>query len=181
MSSWYKSNDLLSTDSLFSSGKASDSVESKENGTQAPKTSAPSKAVPAGAVVAGGGLFDDEDDDLFNGKSQQKSDTGKFVRIPSILQQSRFSWDPHPYFVCYFSAGKEKPKPKTTIDLFYEDDEDGDIFSDKHSVPVPAQSKKEAVVEQAKPPEKKVKINMITFNLVYLHMVLWHVEDSLHS
>ncbi|XP_019952665.2 WASH complex subunit 2 isoform X1 [Paralichthys olivaceus] len=121
-------------DSLFSSGKASDSVESKENGTQAPKTSAPSKAVPAGAVVAGGGLFDDEDDDLFNGKSQQKSDT----------------------------AGKEKPKPKTTIDLFYEDDEDGDIFSDKHSVPVPAQSKKEAVVEQTKPPEKKMPAGAIS-------------------
>ena len=45
-------------------------MESKENGTPVPKTSAPSKAVPAGAGV-GGGLFDDEEeeDNFFNGKS----------------------------------------------------------------------------------------------------------------
>lgn len=62
---------------------------------------------------------------------------------------------PHVCF-CFFAAGQEKPKPKKTIDLFNEDDEDGDIFSEKYSAPTPAQSKKEVVEEQVKPPEKKV-------------------------
>ncbi|KAF0027483.1 hypothetical protein F2P81_020224 [Scophthalmus maximus] len=116
--------------SLFSSGKDSDSVGSKENGTPVPKTNAPSKPVPTGAGIGGGGLFDDEeeeeddDDDFFSGKSLQKS------------------------------AGKDKPKSKTAIDLFDEDD-DGDIFGNKYNAPTPAQSKKEVVVEQPKPPEKK--------------------------
>ncbi|XP_060943097.1 WASH complex subunit 2 isoform X2 [Limanda limanda] len=116
---------IFPDNSLFSSAKDSDSVESKENGTPAPKTSAPSKAVPAGAGVGGGGLFDDEEDDFFN-------------------------------------AGKEKPKPKTAIDLFDEDDEDVDIFGNKLSAPVPAPSKKEAVVEQAKPPEKKMPAGAVS-------------------
>ncbi|XP_035028958.1 WASH complex subunit 2 isoform X3 [Hippoglossus stenolepis] len=115
---------IFPDNSLFSSGKDSDSVESKENGTPVPKTSAPSKAVPAGAGL-GGGLFDDEEDDFFN-------------------------------------AGKEKPKPKKAIDLFDGDDEDVDIFGNKHSAPVPAPSKKEAVVEQAKPPEKKMPAGAVS-------------------
>lgn len=67
------------------------------------------------------------------------------------------------------SAGQEKPKPKKAIDLFDEDDEDGDIFSEKYSAPAPAQSKKEVVEEQVKHPEKKVKID--------IHM--WVVHDDL--
>ena len=45
------------------------------------------------------------------------------------------------------------------VDLFDEDDEDGDIFSNKYSVPTPAQSKEVVLEEQTKPPEKKVKSN----------------------
>ena len=60
----------------------------------------------------------------------------------------------------FFAAGQEKPKPKNAIDLFDDDDDDGDIFSEKYSAPTPAQSKKEVVEEQVKPPEKKVKINI---------------------
>lgn len=63
------------------------------------------------------------------------------------------------FFSFFFSAGQEKPKPKKAIDLFDDDDEDGDIFSAKYSVPTPAQSKKEGVEEQVKYPEKKVNIN----------------------
>ncbi|XP_056251880.1 LOW QUALITY PROTEIN: WASH complex subunit 2 [Seriola aureovittata] len=128
---------IFPDNSLFSSGKDSDSVGSKENGTPVPKTSAASKPVPTGvAVGGGGGLFDDddEDDDFFSSKSLEKPD----------------------------SAGKEKPKPKTAIDLFDEDDEDGDIFSDKYSTPTPAQSKEEVVEEQAKPPEKKMPAGAIS-------------------
>lgn len=73
-------------------------------------------------------------------------------------------------FFLYFPAGKEKPKPKRAVDLFDEDDEDGDIFSDKYSVPTPAQSKKEAVEEQAKPPEKKVKINVQVSHKWIIHI-----------
>lgn len=51
------------------------------------------------------------------------------------------------------SAGPEKTKK--SIDLFADDDEDGDIFSEKYSTP--SQSKKEAAVEPTKP-EKKVKL-----------------------
>lgn len=54
-----------------------------------------------------------------------------------------------------FSA-KDKPKPKKVVDLFDEDDDDGDIFNEKFSAPPPAQSKKEVVEEQGKPPDKKV-------------------------
>ncbi|KAM7408716.1 hypothetical protein PAMA_002439 [Pampus argenteus] len=87
-------------------------------------------------VPGGGGLFDDEeeDDDFFSGKRPNKSD----------------------------SAGQEKPKPKKTIDLFDEDDEDGDIFSETYSTPTPAQSKKEVVEEQVKPPEKKMPAGAIS-------------------
>ncbi|XP_029925809.1 WASH complex subunit 2A isoform X2 [Myripristis murdjan] len=119
--------------SLFSSENDSDSVESKENGTPVkPKTEAAPKQVPAGGV---GGLFDDDDDDdFFTGKSLKKSSP----------------------------AGQEKPKPSKTIDLFDEDDEDGDIFSENYSSPPPTQSKKEAVDEQTKPPEKKMPAGAIS-------------------
>lgn len=60
------------------------------------------------------------------------------------------------FAICSVAAEKEKLKPKKAIDLFDEDDEDGDIFSDKYSTPAPAQSKKEVVEEQTKPAEKKV-------------------------
>lgn len=70
---------LPTESSLFSSGNNSESLESKQNGTPAPKTTAPSKQVPVGAVRGGGGLFDDEegDDDFFSGKSLKKADSGK--------------------------------------------------------------------------------------------------------
>lgn len=55
------------------------------------------------------------------------------------------------------TAGQGKPKPKKAIDLFEDEDEDGDIFNEKFSAP--AQSKKEGAEEQVKQPEKKVKIN----------------------
>ncbi|TNN75259.1 WASH complex subunit FAM21 [Liparis tanakae] len=124
-----KSTSQTADNSLFSSGIGSDSVESKENGTPAPKASAASKPAPTGAAFGegGGGLFDDEDedDDFFRGTSLIKSD----------------------------SAGDKKPKK--AIDLFdEEDDDDGDIFSEKFSAP--AQSQKEVVEEQIKQPEKKM-------------------------
>ncbi|XP_074501953.1 WASH complex subunit 2 isoform X3 [Sebastes fasciatus] len=127
---------IFPDNSLFSSGNDSDSVGSKENGSPAPKTNAASKQVPTGAAVGGGGsgLFDEEeeDDDFFSGKSLKKSD----------------------------SAGQKKPKK--AVDLFDEDNEDGDIFSEKYSVSTPAQSKKEVVEEQVKPPEKKMPAGAIS-------------------
>uniref|UniRef100_H3CTE0 FAM21/CAPZIP domain-containing protein n=1 Tax=Tetraodon nigroviridis TaxID=99883 RepID=H3CTE0_TETNG len=104
------------------SGKDSDSVRSKENGTPAP-TRQPSSV----AGFGGGGLFeddnDDDDDDFFGGKSTKKSE----------------------------SAGPEKTKK--SVDLFADDDEDGDIFSEKCSTP--AQSAKDAAPEPTKCPKKK--------------------------
>ncbi|XP_063347430.1 WASH complex subunit 2 isoform X3 [Pelmatolapia mariae] len=122
--------------SLFSSGNNSESEESKQNGTPAPKTTAPSKQVPVGAVGGGGGLFDDEedDDDFFGGKSRKKADS-------------------------------EKSKPKKAVDLFSnddDDDDDGDIFSDKFSAAPPPQNKKEVVAEKEKPPEKKMPAGAIS-------------------
>lgn len=69
-------------------------------------------------------------------------------------------------YFCSFAAGKEKPKPQKATDLFDEDDEDGDIFSEKYSTPPPAQSKKEAVEEQTKPPEKKVTTLLYPYHLL---------------
>lgn len=128
---------IFPDNNLFSSGNESDSEERKENGTAPLKTSTASKHVLTGAAAhgGGGGLFDedDEDDDFFSGKSLKKSD----------------------------SAKQEKPKPKTAIDLF-DDDEDGDIFSDKYSAPTQTQTKKDVVEEQVKPPEKKMPVGAIS-------------------
>lgn len=84
-------NDFLSTDNnLFSSENDSDSPETKENGTQAPQTSAASKQISTGVgVVGGGGLFDDEEeDDFFAGKNQKTSDPGRFVGMFILVPQS---------------------------------------------------------------------------------------------
>ncbi|XP_026210937.1 WASH complex subunit 2 isoform X3 [Anabas testudineus] len=127
---------IFPDNNLFSSGNDPASVETKENGTPAPKTSAASKQVSTGAGVGagGGGLFDDdEDEDFFSGKTLKTSD-----------------------------SAKDKPKPKKVVDLFDEDDDDGDIFSEKFSAPPPAQSKKEVVEEQGKPPDKKMPAGAIS-------------------
>ncbi|XP_055018428.1 WASH complex subunit 2A-like [Boleophthalmus pectinirostris] len=80
---------------------------------------------PAAKTPMGGGLFDDEEeDDFFSGNSVKTS------------------------------AVKEKPKPKKAVDLFDDEDEDGDLFSHKSSST--PQSKKEAEEPQVKPPEKKI-------------------------
>lgn len=60
----------------------------------------------------------------------------------------------------FFSAQQEKVGAKKPIDLFAEDDEDGDIFSEKYSTP--AASKKEAEKEQPKQPEKKMPAGAIS-------------------
>lgn len=52
------------------------------------------------------------------------------------------------------SAGPEKAKK--SVDLFADDDEDGDIFSEKYSTQ--AQSKKDGAAEPTKHPKKKVKL-----------------------
>ncbi|KAF3842086.1 hypothetical protein F7725_024037 [Dissostichus mawsoni] len=130
-----KSTAKAAEDTLFKSVNNSDAVESKENGTQAPKINAASKQTPPAAVGGvGGGLFDDEEeeeDDFFSSKSLSKSD----------------------------SAGKKTPK---AVDLFDEDDDGGDIFSEKSSALTPAQSKKEVVEEQVKQPERKMPAGAIS-------------------
>lgn len=67
---------LLSENNVLISGKDSDSVRSKENGTPAP-TRQPSSV----AGFGGGGLFEDDDDDdvddFFGGKSTKKSESGE--------------------------------------------------------------------------------------------------------
>lgn len=162
-------NFLTTDNNLFSSSIDSDSMKSRENGSPATKTHAISKQVPIGAASSssggGGGLFDDDDDDddFFIGKSLKKSDPGMCVCIGASVLWSKFRRDPHSQttmcvFLSTFTAAKEKSKPKKAIDLFDEDDEDGDIFSEKYSAPTPTQNKK--VEEQVKPPEKKVNINI---------------------
>ncbi|KAI4812596.1 hypothetical protein KUCAC02_023969 [Chaenocephalus aceratus] len=130
-----KSTAKTAADTLFKPVNNSDAVESKENGTQAPKINAASKQTPPAAVGGvGGGLFDDEEeeeDDFFSSKSLSKSD----------------------------SAGKKTPK---AVDLFDEDDDGGDIFSEKSSAPTPTQSKKEVVEGQVKQPERKMPAGAIS-------------------
>ncbi|KAJ4948445.1 hypothetical protein JOQ06_019979 [Pogonophryne albipinna] len=125
---------IFPSDTLFKPVNNSDAVESKENGTQAPKINAASKQTPPAAVGGvGGGLFDneEEEDDFFSSKSLSKSD----------------------------SAGKKTPK---AVDLFDEYDDGGDIFSEKSSAPTPTQSKKEVVEEQVKQPERKMPAGAIS-------------------
>lgn len=135
-------------------------MTSKENGTRVPKTNAASTSAPAGAAFGegAGGLFDDEDeeDDFFSGKSLIKSDSGKCARqlarqCGSLGSGGILTLNPPSR-----SAGHKTPKK--AIDLF--DEDDGDIFGEKYIARTPAQSKKELVEEQVKPPEKKVKINI---------------------
>lgn len=56
-------------------------------------------------------------------------------------------------------AQQEKARAKKPIDLFADEDEDGDIFSEKKNAP--AASKKEAEKEQPKQAEKRVNIHML--------------------
>lgn len=62
----------------------------------------------------------------------------------------------HRFDTLVFPAQQEKARAKKPIDLFADDDEDGDIFSEKQSAP--AASKKEAEKEQPKQAEKRVNI-----------------------
>ncbi|XP_061914181.1 WASH complex subunit 2 isoform X1 [Entelurus aequoreus] len=116
--------------SLFNT--VDDLRENRENGAPTIKTHVTSKPSP---IASGGlgGLFDeDDDDDFFGGRSLKSSS----------------------------AAAQEKPKPPKAVDLFDEDDEDGDIFSEKYSVSTPAQNKK--VEETVKPPEKKMPAGAIS-------------------
>lgn len=125
---------IFPDDSLFPSGLDSDSVTSKENGTRVPKTNAASTPAPAGAAFGegAGGLFDDEDEE------------DDFFSGKSLIKSD--------------SAGHKTPKK--AIDLF--DEDDGDIFGEKYIARTPAQSKKELVEEQVKPPEKKMPAGAIS-------------------
>ncbi|XP_029691529.1 WASH complex subunit 2 isoform X3 [Takifugu rubripes] len=106
--------------------------DSDSVGSKENGTPAPPRPHPPGAGFAGGGLFEDDedDDDFFGGSSTKKSD----------------------------SAGPAKTK--TPIDLFADDDEDGDIFSEKFSAP--AQSKKDIAAESGQHPEKKMPAGAIS-------------------
>lgn len=135
---------------LFGAGNDSDSVGSKGDGT-----STSVKQIPAGgAIGGGGGLFEDEDDedDFFSGKSQKKSSKCRNVPFTSaeILAET------HRFDAVSFPAPPEKARAKKPIDLFADDDEDADIFSEKQSAP--AASKKEAEKEQPKQAEKRVNV-----------------------
>lgn len=68
---------FLSPDNnLFGAGNDSDSVGSKGDGT-----SPVVRQVPAGGAISGGaGLFEDDEDDFFSGKSQKKP--GKCGNVP---------------------------------------------------------------------------------------------------
>lgn len=167
-SSSNKSNNPFSTDNnLFSSGNDSDSVETKENGAPGPKTNASSKQVSTGAGFGGGGsgLFDDdEDEDFFSGKSLKASDSGEFGLFSATVHiHVQMGSSPFNYVVgvFIFPAAKDKPKPKKVIDLFDEDDEEGDIFSEKLDATAPVQGTKEVAEEKGNPPDKKVPKSII--------------------
>lgn len=79
------------------------------------------------------------------------------------------------------TAGQEKTKSKTAIDLFHDDDEDGDIFSEKYSASNPTPNKNVVVEEQDKPPEKKVTRNTVTESFLFelhLHCGWWKSSDA---
>lgn len=138
---------------LFGAGNDSDSVGSKGDGS-----STAVRQVPAGgAVGGGGGLFEDEDDedDFFSSQSQKKP--GKSGTLPcspfaeALVKCAALT-------LRFFPARQEKTRGKKAVDLFADDDEDGDIFSEKQSAP--ATSKKEAEKEQPKVAEKRVNIHV---------------------
>ncbi|XP_014010517.2 WASH complex subunit 2 isoform X4 [Salmo salar] len=108
---------IFPENSLFGTPNDSDSVGGRENSSPAKphktQTSAPRK-------TALGGLFDDEEDNFFTGKSLNKSS----------------------------SAGQEEPKQRKTVDLSGGGDEDGDIFSENSGVLPPLQSRREVVEEE---------------------------------
>ncbi|KAM9804220.1 WASH complex subunit 2C [Neosynchiropus ocellatus] len=121
---------------LFGSGNDSDSLESKDNGSPSTKSLSASKKTASLPSIGGGGiaggLFDDEEDDndFFSGKSTKQS------------------------------ASSGNDKQRKTVDLFAEDDEDGDIFGEKNRAP--ASTKKAPVEEHLKPPEKKMPAGAIS-------------------
>ncbi|XP_053731694.1 WASH complex subunit 2 isoform X5 [Synchiropus splendidus] len=121
---------------LFGSGNDSDSLESKDNGSPSTKSFSTSKMTPSLPSTGGGGiaggLFDDEEDDndFFSGKSTKQS------------------------------ASSGNDKQRKTVDLFAEDDEDGDIFGEKNKAA--ALTKKAPVEEQVKPSEKKMPAGAIS-------------------
>lgn len=163
-------NFLISDNSLFSSGHDSDSEERKENGTPAVRTHVAPKQTPTGGAAAAGGkgLFDDdeeEDNDFFGGKSPKKPDSSKSAEIRvKVLHSCHLV-----VTVFYFNFSpvvQQKPKPKTHIDLFDDEDEDGDIFSGSASTST--QSKKEVVEKMDKPPEKKANNNLSFLLLIAL-------------
>ncbi|XP_034059644.1 WASH complex subunit 2C isoform X2 [Gymnodraco acuticeps] len=132
-----KSTAKTAADTLFKPVNNSDAVESKENGIQAPKINAASKQTPPAAVGGvGGGLFDDD---------EEEEEEDDFFSSKSLSKSD--------------SAGKKTPK---AVDLFDEDDDGGDIFSEKSSAPTPTQSKKEVVEGQVKQPERKMPAGAIS-------------------
>ncbi|KAM4599744.1 WASH complex subunit 2 isoform 4-T4 [Fundulus diaphanus] len=129
--------------------------------TQTAESLRADKKIPAGAVsifpensLFGSGQSSDSEERKENGTKAAPKHT------PTGLAGAGGLFDDDDDF---FSAVQEKPKPKTSIDLFDdEDDEDGDIFGGKHNAATPAQSKREVEEEKDKPPEKKMPAGAIS-------------------
>ncbi|XP_035982147.1 WASH complex subunit 2 isoform X6 [Fundulus heteroclitus] len=125
--------------------------------TQTAESLKADKKIPAGAVsifpgnsLFGSGQSSDSEERKLNGTKAAPKHTP--TGLAGAGAGGLFDDDDD-----FFSAVQEKPKPKTPIDLFDdEDDEDGDIFGGKHNAATPAQSKREVEEEKDKPPEKKV-------------------------